>query len=67
VSIKALPIADVYLTREELARELKVSPSTVDRWRRAGMPSELWGPRSGTRRFPLAAALAWARSRGPVS
>lgn len=56
-----------FLTREELARELKVHPRTVDRWRREGMPSELWGPRRGTRRFPLNAALAWARSADTAS
>lgn len=60
-------MSDAYLTRAELARELKVHPTTVDRWRRAGMPSELWGPRRGTRRFPLKAALRWAKSAAPAS
>jgi phage terminase Nu1 subunit (DNA packaging protein) len=55
---------DSYLTREELAAVLKVHPRTVDRWRRDGMPSELWGPRRGTRRFPLAACMAWAKAEG---
>jgi phage terminase Nu1 subunit (DNA packaging protein) len=64
MTVRQLAYIDQWLTREELAGELKVSPSTVDRWRREGMPSELWGPRSGTRRFPLAACLAWARRRG---
>lgn len=64
MTLRTLPSAEVYVTREELARELKVSTRTIDRWRTQGMPSELWGPRSGTRRFPRAAAVAWARSRG---
>jgi phage terminase Nu1 subunit (DNA packaging protein) len=64
MTVRQLAYVDQWLTREELAVALKVSPSTVDRWRREGMPSELWGPRSGTRRFPLAACLAWARRRG---
>ena len=60
-------MTDVFLTRDELARELKIHPTTVDRWRREGMPSELWGPRRGTRRFSLQAALAWARSADTAS
>ena len=59
--VRTLPLADVYLTREELAAVLKVHPRTIDRWRREGMPSELWGPRRGTRRFVLSAALTWAK------
>jgi phage terminase Nu1 subunit (DNA packaging protein) len=55
-------MSERFLTTVELARELKVSPRTVDRWRRAGMPSELWGPALGTRRFPLEAALEWVRA-----
>lgn len=54
-----------WLTRAELAAELRVSVKTIDRWRRAGMPSELWGPRRGTRRFPAEKALEWARERIP--
>jgi phage terminase Nu1 subunit (DNA packaging protein) len=64
MTVRPLPFVDQWMTREELAKALKVSPRTVDRWRQAGMPSELWGPRSGTRRYPLGACLAWARRRG---
>lgn len=30
---------DEYLTKEEIAKLLKVSEPTVDRWRKEGMPS----------------------------
>lgn len=68
MTVRQLPVADAFLTREELAAELKVHPRTIDRWRREGMPSELWGgPRSRTRRFPLSACLAWVRSGGSAT
>ena len=66
MNVVALPIAETYLTRDELAAQFKIHPRTVDRWRRDGMPSELWGPRGGTRRFPLAACLAWAKEQGAM-
>lgn len=51
-----------YVTRRELAQMMGVSPVTVDRLRRAGMPSVVWSVRS--RRFKPSVALAWARAHG---
>ncbi len=51
-----------YVTRRELAAMMGVHPTTVDRMRRAGMPSVVWGRRS--RRFKPSVALAWARASG---
>lgn len=50
-----------YVGREELARIMGVSVTTVDRLVRAGMPSETWGLRA--RRFMPSRAVAWARGR----
>lgn len=51
-----------FLTREELARELRVHINTLDYWRKQpGFPEEHWGPR--TIRFQLGPVLTWLRSR----
>lgn len=50
-----------YVDRDELAELMGVSVATIDRWRRAGMPSETWGLRA--RRFRPSVAIAWARAR----
>lgn len=51
-----------FLTREELAQELRVHVNTLDFWRKqAGFPEERWGPR--TVRFQLGPVLTWLRSR----
>jgi predicted DNA-binding transcriptional regulator AlpA len=51
-----------FLTREELAAELRVHVHTLDRLRREpNFPEEHWGPR--TIRFQLGPVLAWLRER----
>lgn len=51
-----------FLTREELAAELKVHLNTVARWaKQPGFPEEAWGPR--TLRYQLGPVLTWLRSR----
>lgn len=57
-----LPEPECYVTRDELARLMGVSVDTVDRMRKAGMPSVVWGRRA--RRFRPSTALAWARAQG---
>jgi hypothetical protein len=49
------------VTRDELARILRVSVSTIDRMHRDGMPAVTWGRRLV--RFRLSQALAWAEQR----
>lgn len=63
-TVRELPIREdePYLTRQELAEKLRTGVSTVDEWRRQGMPSEQWGKR--TRRFQLSRCLAWLREQG---
>lgn len=51
-----------YVNRRQLAEILAVSPSTIDRWRRAGMPSDTWGQRIP--RFLPSLCIGWARARG---
>jgi phage terminase Nu1 subunit (DNA packaging protein) len=55
------PTPDELVTREELARIMRVSVPTIDRLRRKGMPSITWGLR--LRRFDASAAMAWAREQ----
>ena len=57
-------VPERWMTREEIADELKVSRSTIERWRRDGMPSQLWGPKQGTRRYEYGACMEWARRQG---
>jgi len=56
------PQVERLVTREELAAMMGVHPKTVDRLRRAGMPSVVIGRRA--RRFRPSQALAWATSQG---
>jgi phage terminase Nu1 subunit (DNA packaging protein) len=49
------------VTREELARIMRVSLPTIDRMRRDGMPSVTWGRR--LRRFNVADAMRWAEDK----
>jgi phage terminase Nu1 subunit (DNA packaging protein) len=51
-----------YVSRAGLAELMGVHVNTIDRMRKAGMPSETWGVRS--RRFRPSVAIAWARARG---
>ena len=63
MTVHGLPVQDreEFLTRAELAAELKVHVTTIDRWRREGMPSERWGKRP--RRFLRSRAVAWLREQ----
>lgn len=49
------------LSTDELASALSVSPSTLKRWRRLGLPYETWGPR--LYRYQLTRVLAWRREQ----
>lgn len=55
-------MSESYVTRERLAQIMGISTKTVDRWVKAGMPSETWGL-SRMRRFLPSACAAWARER----
>jgi len=54
---------EAYVDIRELARIMGVSKQTINRLRRAGMPSETWGM-SRTRRYLPSQCIAWARERG---
>jgi phage terminase Nu1 subunit (DNA packaging protein) len=51
-----------YVSRMELAEIMGVSVDTIDRLRKAGMPSYTWGMR--TRRFLASEATRWASQHG---
>lgn len=53
---------ETYIDARQLAAAMGVSPTTIKRWVREGMPSEDWGL-ARTRRFLLSEATAWARAR----
>lgn len=55
-------VREAYVDRAGLAEIMGLDVSTIDRMRKAGMPSETWGMRS--RRFLPSAAIEWARTRG---
>jgi phage terminase Nu1 subunit (DNA packaging protein) len=55
---------ECYLSRKQMAELMKISTDTLDRWVKAGMPSETWGTRR--RYFLPSAALRWAREQGSV-
>lgn len=50
------------LTREELAQELRVSPKTIRRWERKGMPYLHWGERF--KRYVLPDVRGWLDGGG---
>jgi GrpB-like predicted nucleotidyltransferase (UPF0157 family) len=52
------PVPDRLVTRAELADEMRVSVSTIDRLKAAGMPHVRFSP--GTTRFRLNEAMQWA-------
>lgn len=52
------------MTRDDLARALRVAPQTIDRMRRAGMPNEYIGDLP---RFDLAACRSWAAEQATTS
>lgn len=56
-----VPEGERYVGRKELADIMGVSLPTIDRWVRAGMPSETWGLRA--RKFLPSRAIAWARTQ----
>jgi DNA-binding transcriptional MerR regulator len=56
------PLLSSYFTQEEAATELKVSPRTIDRWRRLGEGPPI--TKIGRRVFYRRASLhEWARAR----
>lgn len=55
-----------YVDARELARLMGVSPTTVKRWVREGIPSETWGM-ARTRRFLPSEAITWAAGRSKVT
>jgi hypothetical protein len=61
VTLTALPTAEAYVTRHELAERMCVSVRQIDRFIAEGMPSYRWGHR--TRRLLPSEALAWMRAR----
>jgi hypothetical protein len=63
VTLVGLPTPpEPFLTREELARELRVHVNSLDKLRREpDFPQERWGPR--TIRFQLTPVLKWLRDR----
>lgn len=56
------PMPERFATRDEIAELLNVSVDTVDRMRKAGMPSVVFGKKA--RRFPVAKAVGWAMNHG---
>jgi phage terminase Nu1 subunit (DNA packaging protein) len=61
----AAPLVERYVDARELAELMGVSPSTIKRWLRAGLPSETWGM-ARTRRFLPSQAMRWAQARATV-
>ena len=59
MKVLPLPASEEFVNRHELAKLMGVSVSTVDKMRRAGMPSVVWGARS--RRFRPTTAMLWAQ------
>lgn len=61
MSVGAIAVAEAedYLDRAQLAKRMGVSVDTIDRWRKAGMPSETWGMRK--RVFRPSLCIAWRR------
>lgn len=59
------PLPERYVTRGELAEVFNVSVDTIDRMRKAGMPSTLFGKKS--RRFKVSQAEAWIRRQGRMA
>ena len=63
LNVHGLPEAEptTWITRQQLADHVQVNVDTVDRWRKAGLPSIKTGPRLV--RFDREAALDWIRSQ----
>ena len=61
--VQGLPVPEreAYITRAELAALMGISPKSVDRLVKQGLPSVTWGLR--TRRFKASVALQWARAQ----
>lgn len=54
-------VPEPYLSRVEIAKHMAVSPRTIDRWCREGLPHETWGMRS--KKFQASRVEGWARRR----
>lgn len=54
-------IWEAWITEPGLARHFSVSTATIRRWRKAGMPSRVFG---GSRRYRITQAEAWHAERG---
>lgn len=63
MTVHGLPshVPEPWLTKRELAKHFSVSISTVENWRRAGMPSQRYGHQIV--RFQVSACVAWLRAQ----
>lgn len=55
--LRPVPSAEPLVTREQIAEIMGVGVSTIDEFRRAGMPEIRWGSRLV--RFKASKCLAW--------
>jgi phage terminase Nu1 subunit (DNA packaging protein) len=55
--LRSVPSQEPLLSRESLAERLECSVDSIDRMRRDGMPSIVWGRR--LRRFRYTDVVAW--------
>ena len=59
---QAPPPPEPYVGTRELARTLGVSPRTIRRWIKEGLPSQTWGM-GNIRRYRVSEAIEWAKRR----
>ncbi len=67
-SLAGLPTqsTEPFLSRKQLADLMNVSPATIDRMRREGMPYVDWSSEGASRKLPrfrASNAIAWAVAR----
>lgn len=58
-------VAEVYITRRQLAARLEISLTKLDQLVREGMPSYTWGMR--VRRFRFSEVEQWLRRRERIA
>jgi excisionase family DNA binding protein len=61
-NVVVFPTPEPYLSRLEIARLMGVSPRTIDRWCKEGLPHQTWGLR--TKKLRFSEVEEWARKRG---